>query len=135
MHTYYSHRPDSGVSVGVRSGQVDGDNILYIAFAIANDGYSQKGFLMPERRDQFSRKIGRAIINGRIDSMQSENACSSQCEMRIYHDATAGEFIAAFRRMFDDGEHDLRTARYNGDIVDVLRQTVRDTMVSLVVTQ
>lgn len=62
----FSHRPESGISVGVYS---DG-NKVYVATAIVNNGQSNSGLYYPERQDNFSRKMARNIITGRIDAMR-----------------------------------------------------------------
>lgn len=97
MNTIFTHRPRAGVSVGARN--VDG--ILFVAFALVNDGTSRNGIFWQDRRDTFCRGTARAIINGRIDDAIA-NGVSSDSDMVLTFltDMTAHQFIAGFRQTF-----------------------------------
>lgn len=98
-NTIFSHRPIAGISVGAR--KVDG--MLYVAFALVNDGTSSNGVFWQDRRDQFSRAVARQIINGRLDyAIDKENVIEANNPyiLSFETDMSARQFMAAFRKTF-----------------------------------
>ena len=95
MNTIFSHRPLAGVSVGAYN--VDGT--LYVAFSLANDGISRKGFLHEDHVDCFVRKKARDLINSRIISVIKGNS-RRPFVMSFDTDITSHEFMKSFREVF-----------------------------------
>lgn len=60
----FSHLPKEGVSVGFMYDDVE--HKLYYATAIVNTGVTKAGKFRKSRKDQFSRKRARDIIEGRM---------------------------------------------------------------------
>lgn len=95
----FTHRPAAGVSVGV----VSENGVLYVAFALTNDGTSRKQYFYPERRDSFSRAKARSILTGRLERMV-ETGESVNLGIVFSTDMNSRKFIEAFRKTFKPTE-------------------------------
>jgi hypothetical protein len=125
-NTVFTHRPKAGVSVGARN--VNG--VLYVAFALTNDGTSSNGIFWKERRDTFSRATARMIINGRIDhavSVENVTEVDSPLVLSFETDVTAHQFIMAFRQTFKPttDETDDFLSFLTSDLSDDEQETIR----------
>ena len=100
----FTHRPAAGVSVAATS--VLG--VLYVAFALTNDGTSRKQYFYPERRDSFSRATARSILRGRLERMVEARE-PVNLGIIFATDMEARKFIEAFRKTFKPTEDESDT--------------------------
>lgn len=98
----FSHRPETGVSVGAYS---EGGR-LYVAASLVNDGTSLTGLVHEDRIDTFSRPRARQIITGRIQKAVETFAVGGEFlehdrfTVTFATDMTAKEFMYGFRQVF-----------------------------------
>lgn len=110
----FCHRPDLGFSIGAKSeaGQI------YIALALANDGWSLNGRYNKSRRDSFSRKKSRMIITGRLDTLLKGNAIKLT---ESYHSKLRGyEFIKNFRIILEKELESYGLPTRDGSVSDMI---------------
>jgi len=91
----FTHRPQAGVSVGA----LNKNGVLYVAFALTNDGISRKQYFYPDRRDNFSRNKARSILTGRLERMV-ETGAPVHLGMVFASDMESRKFIESFRKTF-----------------------------------
>lgn len=99
MNVVFTHRPLAGISVGATSK----DGVLYIAVAMANNGVSLNGNFNASKRDAFSRKRARKILEGRLAAaIASQEDLNGPPEMTsARHTSLSGrEFMQQFRKLF-----------------------------------
>lgn len=95
----FTHRPAAGVSVAATSE----NGVLYVAFALTNDGTSRKQYFYPERRDTFSRAKARSILTGRLASM-IQTGQPVNLGLMFATELSSRKFIESFRRVFKPTE-------------------------------
>lgn len=122
----FTHRPAAGVSVGA----VSENGVLYVAFALTNDGTSRKQYFYPERRDSFSRAKARSILTGRLERM-TETKLPVHLGIIFGTDMNARKFIETFRKTFKPTEDESDTflneeiPEYRNEELGILCEAVR----------
>jgi len=92
----FSHRPKIGATVGAFSE----NGKLFLAVSLVNNGTSSNGLFHAERRDAFSRQKGRAIVQGRIESMRANPDRIYSFGLILNTDMDSRGFMAQFRKVF-----------------------------------
>lgn len=94
MKIVFSHRPVIGVSAGACSHE----GKLYFALALTNTGITLNGGYDYDKHDDFSRKMARQIITGRIAALI--NGKEFVHGAVFDNDMTAQEFMVQYRQVF-----------------------------------